>query len=281
MLEYKGYIKSSDGLKLFYRNWLPGNESKGQIFLIHGYSEHSGRYHSWAEKFISEGFEVYALDLRGHGHSEGRRGHTPSYSQMLDDIKEFIKNFKSKDKIPAILYGQSMGGNLVLNYSISVGNGIDGIIATSPWLKLSKEPKSFIILFVRILRKIFPGLIRKAGFDINCLSHDKKVIEEYNKDPFTHQKISYNLFFVVRKAGIYAIEHASEMEVPTLLMHGTKDMVTSYGASREFTYNANAAGKDIQFISWKGLYHELHHEREKEKVFATIKRWLKSKFKDL
>src|SRR6056297_817245 len=226
-------VTSKDGQQLFVRVWKPNTEENAIIFLLHGFSEHSGRYARWAERFAENNTSVYAIDYRGHGKAGGIRGHTPSYKHLLDDIDILIQQADSYTK-PKFLYGQSLGGNLSLNYALKRKSQLNGIISTSPWLKLVYEPKTIMILFTRILRKISPSLISKSGLDINLLSHDPKVAEEYAKDKLNHQFITPNLFFAARKAGRKVIQNAGEIKLPVLLMHGTGDLITSFKASEKF-----------------------------------------------
>ena len=45
------------------------------LAVVHGYFEHSGRYRALAEAMAGLGVATYAVDLRGHGLSDGARGH--------------------------------------------------------------------------------------------------------------------------------------------------------------------------------------------------------------
>ena len=95
-------IKSYDNLNLFAQAWLPDGETKAVINLIHGIGEHSSRYSQMAEYYNKNGIAIFAIDYRGHGKSEGKRGHTPSYESLMNDINcllelsSFIKIFPSK-----------------------------------------------------------------------------------------------------------------------------------------------------------------------------------------
>ena len=60
-------VTSKDKQQLFVRVWKPNTEEKAIIFLLHGFSEHSGRYARWAERFAENNIGVYAIDYRGHG----------------------------------------------------------------------------------------------------------------------------------------------------------------------------------------------------------------------
>ncbi len=71
-------------------------------------------------------------------------------------------------------------------------------------------------------------------------------------------------------AGRYSIEHAAELKVPLLLMHGSDDMICSPEGSREFASRTAMAELKI----WEGGYHELHNEPFKKDVFAFIINWI-------
>ncbi len=95
----------------------------------------------WAIKLAREGFGVIAVDLRGHGRSEGRRGYADSFDRYLQDVR-VLCDF-SRNHYPGIrqfLYGHSLGGNIVTNYLISGRQLPHAAIITSPWFKLAFEP---------------------------------------------------------------------------------------------------------------------------------------------
>ena len=279
MQHTEGYVKSNDSKHLYYQQWLPDKPPRGQIFLVHGFSEHSGRYAEWILRFVEKKLAVNTLDLRGHGKSEGQRGHTPSYQEMLNDIGLWIQQFKLKQGVPSVLYGQSLGGNLVLSYMLEMPDfQPDGIISTSPWLKLVAEPKTLVALGARILRKIAPSFSRNSGLDINLLSHDPSVAEDYVRDPLNHSQITPTLFFGTQKAARKIQGRPGDFNLPVLLMHGSGDKVTSFRASQKLAQDVQKTGNDITFVPWNGLFHELHHEYEQKEVFQTIIDWLNHKF---
>ena len=74
------FIKSKDGSNLMYYSWLPNKKIKVAIGIIHGLGEHSSRYDDFAEYFCKKGYGVYSIDLRGHGKSEGKKGHVNNLS---------------------------------------------------------------------------------------------------------------------------------------------------------------------------------------------------------
>jgi alpha-beta hydrolase superfamily lysophospholipase len=175
--------------------------------------------------------------------------------------------------IPAYLYGHSLGGGIVLNYLLRFNPRIKGAIVTSPWLRLSFEPSKGKVLLASIMKNILPGLVQPSGLNVRHISHDGDVVEDYNLDPLTHDKISVSLFDGAMSAAKYSLEHAAELRVPTLLIHGSKDLITSPEGSREF------AGKSekVDLRIWEGGYHELHNEPFKDEVFRFIVEWIDKK----
>jgi alpha-beta hydrolase superfamily lysophospholipase len=250
----------------------PGEHTKAVIILVHGLGEHIQRYSSWAESFKNEGIGFLGVDLPGHGRTAGRRGSIRSYSltdEMLDILlKTCNQTFPG---CPVYIYGHSLGGGIVLDYLLRRKPVIKGAIVTSPWLRLSFEPSKIKIAMASVMKYIAPGLTQPSGLDANHISHDVKAVEKYKKDPLVHDKISVSLFDAAMSAAKYSLIHASELNIPTLLLHGSEDLITSPDASREF------AGKTamVELKVWNGGYHELHNETFKEEVFIYIMNWIK------
>ena len=61
--------------------------SHAAIVVVHGINEHSGRYGRLADDLNRRGYAVYAMDLRGHGRSDGDRALIHSFDEYLDDLE--------------------------------------------------------------------------------------------------------------------------------------------------------------------------------------------------
>jgi alpha-beta hydrolase superfamily lysophospholipase len=274
--EYKW--KSYDGLAYYACSWTLKNNPIAVICLVHGIGEHCSRYEDWIIRFVNSGYHVLSFDYRGHGKSEGKRGHTPSYDSFMNDVELLLK--KSQEifpGIPLILYGHSMGGNLVLNYVLRKNPEIKGIIVTSPWIRLAFEPPAFKVFLAKIMKGIFPGLIQSTGLKTKDLTRNDLVVDKYEKDELVHGKISVRTFFEVYNAGYWLLDHADEIKTPLLLMHGSADGISSSKASIEFKENGN---DKITLKIWDGFFHELHNEAENELVFKYIKNWLENEIQN-
>lgn len=262
----------TDGTQRFARLWEP-EETQAVVCLVHGLGEHGGRYAHVAEALNGAGYALLAIDLLGHGRSEGKRGHTPDYEHILADVACVLEKGRERyGSRPVYLYGHSMGGNLVLNYVLRNNNlDLAGVIATSPWLRLAFAPPPAQVMLAKAMNRILPGLIQPNGLETSQLSRDPAVAQAYEADPLVHNKISVRLFMSAYAAGEWAIENAAKFPYPLLLMHGDQDKITSATATQEFGQKVNSATVKI----WSGLYHETHNETNKDEVINYILDWLR------
>lgn len=264
----------SSNLHFHFREWLPADKPKALVFLIHGLSDHGGRFSGVAETLTRNGFVFIAPDLRGNGRSSGKKGHFDSYDQVMDDLDLLIEIARQKHRdIPLFIYGQSMGGNLALNYGLRRGQNLSGIIASSPWLRLTRPPNPLVQGIGSAIGKIFPGLVIPNGLVAEDLTHTKSISDAYRNDPLVHGKISLNTFRIITESGEWAIQNAHRLKFPLLLLHGTSDNITSMEASREFSNKLQA---EHTFETWEGLRHELHNEPSSENVLSHIVNWMDS-----
>lgn len=267
-------IKLKSGLILKGIIQSPGDITKAVVILVHGLGEHIQRYDHWADKFKNEGIGFAGVDLPGHGRSDGRRGNIKSFSQLDEMLDILIKTtLRTFPGTPVYIYGHSLGGGIVLNYLIRRNPKIKGAIVTSPWLRLSFEPSKIKVTMASVMKYILPGLIQPSGLIVDHISHDQNVIEKYKNDPLVHGKISVSLFYGAMSAAKYSLAHASELNIPTLLMHGSDDKICSPEGSREFASKNNK----VELKILEGGYHELHNEPFKEEVFEYIINWMKKK----
>ncbi len=271
----EGKFDGKGKIKLYYQFWKPENV-RAVIVAAHGLAEYSGRYTHVAEHFANEGIAFYALDHRGHGLSEGVRGHVDSFDDYLEDLDTFIDMVKKSEKgKKTILLGHSMGGTIAIAYALKNPNKIDGLILSSPGLKLASELDPEIVKSILELSKSNPTQELPNQIDPNNLSHDKQVCEKYDKDPLVFKTITARFaveFFTTMET---LLKNADKLKVPTLLLVAGEDKLVSPEGSKEFAKKVKE--KDFKMKIYDGFYHELFNEVEKEKVFKDIDNWLKKR----
>src|SRR5512145_3170684 len=264
--------KSKDGTTLFGQSWKPDKQPYALINYIHGFMDHSSRFATWANRLCDNGYAVAAIDLRGHGRSEGRRGYARNFSCYLQDIHTLCEN--SQLLFPGcspVLYGHSLGGNLVVNYLINENPLPKSAVISSPWFTLTHKPPIFQYLMAELVRYVLPGLCVKSTLDPEGLSHSREVVSLYKSDPLVHHSILPRLFFQIEHYGILASQSIYKINIPLLVMHGDADPITSFRQTGGFVRNADSR---TIFKEWPGGYHELHNEPNEPEVFNYLLNWL-------
>ena len=252
------------------------SETKAVIVLVHGMGEYARRYErSVIPALLKQSFAVLSYDQFGHGVSDGKKGHHPGYNCILDALDIMLDKASTLfSTLPIFLYGHSMGGNVVINYVLRRSNNLSGLIATSPFLRLAFKPPGWKMKFGKLINKIYPSLTMPNELDLQAICNDPNEIDAYIKDPMIHDKISIGFSLELMKTGEWAIENASKLKTPMLLLHGTKDRITSHLASEEFSKKANS---NAEFFPIKNGFHELHHDIEKQVVLDMICNWIQKR----
>ncbi|WP_282044031.1 alpha/beta hydrolase [Winogradskyella flava] len=95
-------------------------QSDNTIILIHGVGSNAYMYNKTAGLLqeVTQA-EVYAIDLRGHGQSEGEIGDVQYINQYVDDLADIIITIrKEKPNGKIVIAGHSMGGGVALRYAM-------------------------------------------------------------------------------------------------------------------------------------------------------------------
>jgi alpha-beta hydrolase superfamily lysophospholipase len=265
-------INTCDGLRLHGRRWEPAEQARAVVCLVHGLGEHCGRYDHVAERFNRAGYTLQAFDLRGHGKSDGKRGHAPDYAALMSDITALLNSIPSRfADCKQFLYGHSLGGNLVIHYALHKRPELAGVIASSPLFRPASKPPAWKIAILRTMYNLRPALTLSSGLEDLALSRDLNVVHLYRNDPLVHDRISARLAMDMLDFGKWNQKQAHDFPLPLLLVHGDADRITASEATCEFAAQTRA---DCTLKIYEGLYHELHNEPEKGHVLADILDWM-------
>ena len=264
-------FEGKGGLKLFSQSWRPSAEPRAVVVLVHGLKDYSDRYNDFAASLVKKGYAVYALDLRGHGDSEGDRVWIDGFGDYLDDLDLYLQKVRTAEAGKKIfLYGHSMGGAIVTLYTLTREPRPAGLITSAAALKT--EESGAVTGPVKFLSAIAPRLAVFELKDEN-FSRDPKVVASMPTDPLIYDgKAPARTAAEVLGAIATIREKSGTLEVPVLSMHGTKDLVTPPAGSKELIEAAKSTDKT--FKSYEGLAHDLVHEPEKQQVMDDVAAWL-------
>ena len=229
-MQYQGrHEHIGGGLIRFVHRWEPeGSDPWAVLSIVHGLGDHGGRFDRMARWFTRHGIQVNAIDLVGHGRSFGRRGCVESYEALLSEVNHFSRMMVTQTPdLPRFVFGQSMGGNLVLNWALRYHSEITGLIAAAPMLRQEHPMRESFMRIGRKLSHWLPHIRFRAPVDVQQLTRDVHSQRAYMEDRLVHRQVSLRLGTALVDSGLWALTHAEELSVPALLIHGMNDQLTS------------------------------------------------------
>src|SRR3954464_7456245 len=123
--------------KLFYRSVVPSGAAWARLGLLHGYGDHCSRYLHLFKWLAERGVACHAIDFRGHGRSDGKRGFVKRWDEFLDDADALMQEagMKSGGGPANFVLGHSHGGLVLAMAGIRGLAGIAGTIFSCPYFK--------------------------------------------------------------------------------------------------------------------------------------------------
>lgn len=271
---------ATDGLRIYYQSESPAYAPKADLLIVHGLGEHLGRYDRLAADLCAEGIQVHRLDLRGHGRSEGIRGHVQNFQQFFSDLDEWQRSLKAAGLLdssrPRFLLGHSLGGLIAMDYCLHCesepASRILGLILTSP----AFNPRTFATALKPFLDLPVLAAVEQlhfpSGIEAKYLSHEREVIEEFNADPLVHGKITLRLFRELLTAAERVLQTKKDLPVPVLAFVAEEDHLVDSVTTIKFIEKISGS-KELHLV--RGAYHEIFNERKRKQAIGTLLRWMK------
>ncbi len=155
MKENSGSVQGVGGIKLYYRTWLPDKPPRGVVAIVHGVGEHTGRYQNLAEALVPAGYIVTGFDQRGHGQSEGQRGHIMAWEEYREDMRVYLAEVaKMAPGLPLFLYGHSMGSLVMPDYLLHYPDGYAGAILSGTAIEPKNSAPAHLVALARFMSRI-------------------------------------------------------------------------------------------------------------------------------
>lgn len=263
------------GLRLAYVGW-EAVDARAALVIVHGLGEHAGRYAEFAERMRGFGISTFAMDLRGHGRSDGQRGHVPSFDVFLQDLDRFRREVEglTEVNVPRFLLGHSLGGLIAVRYMEEYAR-FDGAVIVSPWLATAMPLPRMKAAAARFLARVLPTLPFRSSIRADHLSHDTRIVAAYRSDPHVHGVITPRLFTEVSEAMGLALRRSNRIHDPVLVLLAGADHLVDTHRSVRFT--RSVAAPDIDVRVYPDAYHEILNEVERAHVHREIADWIVSR----
>ena len=268
-----GLSHRSGGLVLFHVLELAASgEPRGAVTVVHDAGEHGGRYLSLARVLAERGWSVALPDLRGHGRSEGERGHSQGIREVLRDLGDVQDHLAYRQpEAPRVLVGQGLGALYCLAFAAEHPDGVAALVLSAPLLQPRfARPEAPGGIF-RMLKKIGPSSPGRIGWKPEDLTSDASARRARADDELVHDVITLRAIEQAEEAARVYLERGAGLPMPTLVLHGDRDPITSLDAARMLT------GPRVELRTLPGLAHDLFHEVRSGETIADVLDWLDAK----
>lgn len=266
------------GPRLYYEWWMP-KKPRAILVVVHGWSEHVGRYGPLVRHFVECGYGVALYDQRGHGNSGGPRGHFDSFQDLLGDLAHFIQSVRQAyPQVPLFLVGHSFGGQVALNFVVRYAKGLRGLIVSSPNIRLALPIPRWKRAISEHLHEWAPKLLVRQRIDATLLTHDAQVARAYAADPRVVHGASLRAGQEILRNLDVVMALASRIHLPSLFMHAGADAVCDPEGTRHFFRRIPVTRKRLKV--YDGYYHELFNEVGRDVVFRDMTQWIDENLRD-
>lgn len=275
MIEREHRFDGADGLSIFYREWLPGaGAPRGIVHILHGLSEHSGRYHHLAEALTAGRFVCIGIDHRGHGNSGGIRGYLPEPQLAVEDLAALDRIARAEyADLPAFAFCHSMGSLIGLGFALRYPGLLQGMITCGTPLHGEFARPAWLVALCLRAAPYLPKLRLSPPGAPSVLTADADMLREWKADPLVER----GMWRVGTSAALIRLardirREAPSIEIPMLIMHGTADRLVPATGS-EFLAAA-VRSDDVTLKLYPGLRHELVNEVRRDEIIGDIRDWL-------
>ena len=267
-------IRGVTGLKLHLRTWPAQGAVRAAVMIVPGFNSHSGYYDGVGSILSGRGFDVFAIDLRGRGESDGERFYVETFDDYVSDVGSMADFIKSEHvNRPVFLMGHSAGGVVACLYAVEHQSELAGLICESFAFRVPAP--DFALAALKGLSHIAPHahVLHLKNEDF---SRDPGVVARMNADPLiAHETQPMRTVAAMVRADERLKEAFPRIRLPLLILHGTADRATRSQGSQQFHEHAGSADKTLKL--YEGAFHDPLNDIDRDVVLADILTWLEAR----
>ncbi len=292
------WTEAADGARLAQRRWTPEGPVRGAVQVVHGLSEHAGRYERLARALTAQGFAVAALDHRGHGLTAGSTGpggfgEGATSDAVLDDVRDLGERLAADHPgVPRFLLGHSLGSAVALASAERDGAALAGLVLSGPLGAAPDLAAALPQLETAVAggmgeqpmdaRGAFNAPFEPARTAYDWLSRDSAAVDAYLADPLCGDDVPPTYRY---GAGMFAlVTSAASPEgvtglppgLPVLVLAGQRDPVGGADAGQVTALAGllRDRGLPVQQHVYPDARHEVFNETNRDEVVADLLAWI-------
>jgi alpha-beta hydrolase superfamily lysophospholipase len=264
-------IEMKDGARLFVRSWLV--ESPDVLLIMHGLGGHSDWYIDMGNEIASHSINVYAMDHRGFGRSDGNRGHITAYRTFVEDIAALISIIKARHGHAHIyILGHSMGGIFATYVAASYPQLLSGVIFLNPWVRDTVRLPMSMTLSILLGGMAGSQRLWQAAGGPEAMTANEEAIRMLNADPLWQRQLSATFLVQIQRMRSGILRQAERIRIPALVLQAEADRVVVPLATRQLYDRLSSTDKT--WIGYPGYEHDSQFQHDRISLDSDIVSWI-------
>jgi len=233
-----GYLRATDGVRLFWQRVAPAGEHRTVVAMVHGYDSCSDFLLPMMWSMAESGTASFAIDYRGHGKSEGRPRHVLHFGDYLADVKALCGLVSERaDGREMFLFGNSLGGLIASHYGLQHADQLRGVVLTAPFFGPAFRVPRVMDVCARMAAALFPNY---------CVDLPRRFRDQPGR-------VSVRWWTETLRAQQLFRRQAEAFRLPVLMLHGQEDTVASPTVARELFERLGSPDKTFRILP--GAHH--------------------------
>lgn len=259
-------------------DWLPADPPRGAAILVHGQGDCAERHATTVEPLLERGIACTAVDLPGHGHSPGQRGHIPGF----DTVGRILTHARSafEQRIGFTVKGwvaHSMGGLLAIHHVSRLTQPTPRYLwLSSPLIDPGAGRSWFMHCLTRCFGGVFPRIPLRTGVRASdCREADERQEPDRTiMDELGHDRITLGWASALLRLGdsLPSAVAALDRSIRVLVTQGLDDPICPPDFARRFFDQLPQESK--RWIGLPGARHEPFADSNADELKKAVATWL-------
>ncbi|MDE0168314.1 MAG: lysophospholipase [bacterium] len=261
-------VTTRTGTTELRRRW-QASEPWATLLIVHGLAEHSGRYQQAGSRLAEAGIDTYAFDFVGFGASGGIRADIQDWSTYLHQVLDNLVPLFERN-LPVVLLGHSIGGLIVVDYTLSRYRQPDLVVLNAP--ALDAVVPAWKRIGAPLLAGAVPRLTLANPINPVELFIDPEVAVHYRRDPLCITRTTVRLGDIILERMERVGRSLDLYDAPTLVLHGGADSLVPPQVSEPL-----GELPSVERRVYPRLRHASINEAAGKEIIEDIVAWIRSR----
>ena len=244
-------------------------EPRGAVTVLHDAGDTGDRYQELARTLADDGWAIALPDLRGHGRTEGPRGHSAGLREVERDVQEILDHLAYRmPDAPKVLVGVGLGALYAAMFASRNPDALAGLVLVNPLRELPFEEPAAPKGLSKFFKKVTEESEGSTGYPAEALTADPDEAARWSSSELTHATVTLRTIQEARRAEREHLVAAAAGPVPTLLVRSADDPLVPTAANDDLAAAADST------VELEGARHHPFQDGARADAIERLRAWL-------